>query len=107
MSSGLSELQMLQNALADLEGSQKATFAALRHHRKAKWTQKMKEAWAHGRGLIFDYIADKYTAPLVFMRRDDESLTANTTEINEILRSEKAWGGIFHRYATSRAGGVL
>ncbi|KAJ9460310.1 hypothetical protein DIPPA_24594 [Diplonema papillatum] len=31
-----------------------------------------KEAWAHESGLIFDYIADRYSPPLTFMRRDDK-----------------------------------
>ncbi|KAJ9441154.1 hypothetical protein DIPPA_16246, partial [Diplonema papillatum] len=97
MSDDLAELQALQSALSYLEGSQKAAFAAIRRHRKAQWAHKMQEAWAHGKGLVFDYIADRYSSPLTFMRRDDKSLTANATEIDEILRSEEAWGGIFHR----------
>ncbi|KAJ9446076.1 Ribonuclease HI [Diplonema papillatum] len=64
------------------------------------WTHKMQEAWAHGRGLVFNFIADKYASPLTFLRRDDGTLTANAAEIDEILRGEKAWGGIFQRYTT-------
>ncbi|KAJ9464318.1 hypothetical protein DIPPA_02492 [Diplonema papillatum] len=60
----------------------------------------MQEAWAHGRGLVFNFIADKYASPLTFLRRDDGTLTANAAEIDEILRGEKAWGGIFQRYTT-------
>ncbi|KAJ9446314.1 Ribonuclease HI [Diplonema papillatum] len=100
MTADLSELQALQSALADLEGSQKAAFTALRRHRKTQWTHKMQEAWAHGRGLVFDYIADRYSSPLTFLQREDKTLTANAAEIDEILRGEKAWGGIFQRYAT-------
>ncbi|KAJ9455519.1 hypothetical protein DIPPA_10929 [Diplonema papillatum] len=97
-SNDLSELEVLQNALTELEGSQKATFTALRQHRRAQWSHKMQEAWAHGRGLVFDYIADRYSSPLMFLQRDDRSLTANAVEIDEILRSEGAWGGIFNRH---------
>ncbi|KAJ9462006.1 hypothetical protein DIPPA_24140, partial [Diplonema papillatum] len=100
MSGDLSELQALQSALTSLEGSQRAAFSALRRHRKAQWTHKMQEAWAHGRGLVFNFIADKYASPLTFLRRDDGTLTANAAEIDEILRGEKAWGGIFQRYTT-------
>ena len=99
--SQLPDLEILEQALIALEGSQRGMFDRLRDARIRTWKARMQKAWTYEAGQVFAYLADRFCAPATFMRREDGSFTACPKEADELLRSDTAWGGYFRKYATT------
>ena len=97
------DLQTLQRLLEKLTGSNKEAFLALKSQRSLQWKQVMQNAYAgcKGQGMVFDFVADRFTTPAAFMRQHDGTLTADPKKIDALLLDNEAWGGIFRRYVDS------
>eukprot|EP01061_Rhynchopus_euleeides_P032944 TRINITY_DN5492_c0_g1_i3.p1 TRINITY_DN5492_c0_g1~~TRINITY_DN5492_c0_g1_i3.p1 ORF type:complete len:953 (-),score=132.75 TRINITY_DN5492_c0_g1_i3:831-3539(-) len=95
------DLATLEAALIQLEGSQRGMFDALHDERLRTWKARMQKAWTQEAGQVFAYLANRFSAPATFLRREDGSLSACPQEADELLRSVGAWGGYFRKYAST------
>ncbi|KAJ9444445.1 Retrovirus-related Pol polyprotein from type-1 retrotransposable element R2 [Diplonema papillatum] len=95
-------LPELQALCGMLKKEHERTRAARRTKRLETWRGEMRRAIDDNPKRVYDWCKQPERHSTLFVERGDGSVTADLHEMDEILRGEKAWGGVFQMYKEVR-----
>ncbi|KAJ9456836.1 Retrovirus-related Pol polyprotein from type-1 retrotransposable element R2 [Diplonema papillatum] len=92
----------LQALCGMLKKEHERTRATRRTRRLETWRGEMRRAIDDNPKRVYDWCKQPERHSTLFVEREDGSVTADLHEMDEILRGEKAWGGVFQMYREVR-----